>query len=218
MHVFLILVLTALAAPAWAQSAKPRFSHQVHLRQDGVTCITCHQSATESTAATDANMPSEKICLSCHTGDAVPTVDASFLSEKEPAERSFRFNHEFHLGMGNVAPLLAAAIESGSYLGAPGDMALHLNTENTCEACHRGLREADVAGKANLPQMSDCLVCHSEIKNPFSCDKCHLEGVQLMPANHTRDFVDTHSTGRLGLDKATCLPCHGRNFACMGCH
>jgi hypothetical protein len=144
--------------------------------------------------------------------------DTSFLSQKEPAERTFRFNHEFHLQMGNVAPLLAAAIESGKYLGKPGDMLGRLNTDNACTACHRGLEETDVAAKANLPQMSDCLVCHSDIRNPFSCEKCHLEGVNLMPADHTRNFVDTHSTGRLGLDKTTCLPCHGRNFACMGCH
>lgn len=218
MHLVLIFVFAALAVQLPAQSPQPRFSHQIHLAQQGVTCVTCHQSAAESAAATDANMPDEKVCLACHAGDPVPAVDTSFLGEKEPAERTFRFNHEFHLGMGNVAPLLAAAVENGGYLGKPGDMARHLNTENACEACHRGLRETDVAGAANLPQMSDCLVCHSEIRNPFSCEKCHLEGVNLMPANHTRDFVDTHSTGRLGLDKSTCLPCHGRNFACMGCH
>jgi predicted CXXCH cytochrome family protein len=218
MHVVLIVVLTALAAQLSGQSAKPRFSHQLHLNQEDVTCVTCHQAATGSDAATDLNMPEEKVCLACHTGDPVAAVDTSFLSGKEPAERTYRFNHEFHLGMGNVAPLLSAAIENGSYLGKAGGMLENLDTENACEACHRGLRETDVAAKANLPQMSDCLVCHSEIRNPFSCEKCHLEGVNLMPANHTRDFVDTHSTGRLGLDKATCLPCHGRNFACMGCH
>lgn len=218
MRSLLIIAVLCLASQLSAQPAEPRFSHQIHLQQANVTCITCHQAAAESTAATDGNMPAANVCLECHTGDQLPKVDTSFLSEKEPAERTFRFNHQFHLQMGNVAPLLAAAIESGSYLGKPGDMLEHLNTENACEGCHRGLEQTDVAGKVNLPQMSDCLVCHSEIHNPFSCEKCHLEGVNLMPATHTRDFVDTHSTGRLGLDKSTCLPCHGRNFACMGCH
>jgi c(7)-type cytochrome triheme protein len=214
----LILVLMVLAGQLSAQTAGPRFSHQLHLKQRGVTCTTCHEAATKSTAAADANMPEAKICLACHSGDPLPSVDTSFLGGKEPAQRTFRFNHEFHLQMGNVAPLIAAAIERGSYLGKPGDMLRRLGTQNACQACHRGLEETDVAGMANLPQMSDCLVCHSDIRNPFSCEKCHLEGVNLMPANHTRDFVDTHSTGRLGLDKTTCLPCHGRNFGCMGCH
>ena len=218
MRTAILFFLVILSAPLLAQNTPPRFSHQVHLKQANLTCLTCHQAATTSTDATDANMPEEKICLACHTADPLPRVDASFLSQKKPAERTYRFNHQFHLQMGNVAPLLAAAIDDSKYLGKPGDMRVRLDTENTCEACHRGLAETDVAGKANLPQMSDCLVCHSDIDNPFSCPKCHLEGVSLKPADHTREFADTHSTGRLGLDKTTCLPCHGRHFTCMGCH
>lgn len=214
----IILLLLSSAVSLVAQNPPPRFSHQVHLKQDGVTCVTCHQAAARSTTATDLNMPDEKICQSCHNGNALPAVDTSFLSEKTAAERTYRFNHQFHLQMGNPAPLIAAAIDSKKYLGKVDDMRRLLDTEDSCEACHRGLRESDVAGKANLPQMSDCLVCHSNIRNPFSCEKCHLEGINLMPANHTRNFVDVHSSGKLGLDKTTCLPCHGRNFTCMGCH
>ena len=45
-----------------------------------------------------------------------------------------------------------------------------------------------------------------------------FEGVNLRPADHTREFIDTHSTGKINLDKQSCLPCHGRDFPCMGCH
>jgi c(7)-type cytochrome triheme protein len=218
MRIAIIVLLAGFPGRLLAQDASPRFSHQVHLRQANLTCVTCHQAATASTAATDANMPDEKTCLACHTGDPLPRVDASFLNERRPAERTYRFGHQFHLQMGNVAPLLAAAIDEGEYLGKPGGMRAHLDTENACEACHRDLAETGVAGKANLPRMSDCLVCHSTVDNPFSCEKCHLAGVNLKPADHTREFADTHSTGRLNLDKTTCLPCHGRHFTCMGCH
>jgi c(7)-type cytochrome triheme protein len=217
MRIALSVLLAAFSGSLAAQTAPPRFSHQVHLKQN-LTCFTCHQAAAASTEATDANRPGEETCGTCHNGDRLPVVDASFLSEKKPAERTYRFNHQFHLQMGNVAPLLAAAIDEGKYLGKAGAVRAQLNTENECQACHRGLAETDVAGKGNLPQMSDCLVCHSEIDNPFSCKKCHLEGVNLKPADHTREFADAHSTGRLGLDKTTCLPCHGRHFTCMGCH
>jgi c(7)-type cytochrome triheme protein len=218
MPIAIIVFLAVFSAPLLAQNAPPRFSHQVHLKQANLTCLACHQAATTSTAATDGNMPAEKICLACHNGNTLPRVDTSFLSEKKPAERTYRFNHQFHLQMGNAAPLLAAAIDNGTYLGKAGDMRAHLDTDDVCEGCHRGLAETEVAGKPNLPQMPDCLVCHSEIDNPFSCEKCHLEGVNLKPASHTREFADAHSTGRLGLDKTTCLPCHGRHFTCMGCH
>ena len=214
----IVLFLAPLINPLLAQSSATRFSHQLHLKQANLTCLTCHQAATTSTAATDANMPDAKVCQTCHSGDPLPRVDTSFLSEKKPAERIYRFNHQFHLQMGNVAPVIAAALDDGKYLGKPDDIRAHLDTDNACEACHRGLEETDVAGKANLPQMSDCLVCHSKVDNPFSCEKCHLEGVNLKPASHTREFADLHSTGRLNLDKTTCLPCHGRHFTCMGCH
>jgi hypothetical protein len=214
----IILLLAVFLSPLLAQNPSPRFSHQLHLKQASLTCLLCHPSASTSTAAADANMPGEEVCLACHSGDPLPRVDTSFLSERKPAGRIFRFNHQFHLQMGNVAPLLAAAIDDGKYLGRPGDLRARLDTENACEACHRGLAETDAAADANLPRMSDCLVCHSNIDNPFSCEKCHREGVNLKPASHTRTFADTHSTGRLGLDKTTCLPCHGRHFTCMGCH
>jgi c(7)-type cytochrome triheme protein len=218
MSIAIIVLLAVFSGPLLAQNASPRFSHQVHLKKANLTCLSCHSSAATSTTATDANMPQEKVCLACHSGDPLRRVDTSFLSEKQAAGRTFRFSHQFHSQMGNVAPLLAAAICDGKYLGKPGDLRARLDTDNACEACHRGLAETDAAGDANLPRMSDCLVCHSEIDNPFSCEKCHLEGVNLKPASHTREFADTHSTGRLGLDKATCLPCHGRHFTCMGCH
>ena len=217
--------LAALVAILWAQSAATvaspaaelRFSHQLHL-QAGATCANCHTTASTSTAATDSNLPTKRECNVCHDGSAVRPVDTAALSEIATAKRSYRFNHEFHLKLGNVAPALAAALDGGTYLGKATGIREYLDGANTCQACHRGLEETELASKANLPQMSDCLVCHSEIDNPFSCEKCHLEGVELRPADHTRTFVDQHSTGKIQLDKASCLPCHGTNFACMGCH
>ena len=209
------LMAVFLGTPVYGQTT---FSHQIHLNKVGATCTDCHVSATSSTQATDSNLPPASVCLTCHNGETAKKIDTSALAEWRPAERTFRFNHEFHSQMGNVAPILAAAIDGRKYLGKVGDMRRHLDTENTCAACHRGLGETGLATAANLPQMSDCLVCHNRIDNPFSCEKCHLEGVNLKPANHANDFLDRHSTGKLGLDKTTCLPCHGKNFTCMGCH
>ena len=154
----------------------------------------------------------------CHDGGGATPVDTTGVDERKIESRSYRFNHQFHLQLGNVAPLIAAAIDNGTYLGKAGDAREQLDTNDACQACHRGVEETDIATAAHLPHMPDCLVCHSEVDNPFSCEKCHLEGVELRPADHTRTFVDLHPTGKLGLDKQTCLPCHGRNFACMGCH
>ena len=210
--------LTTLLFTASLSAAELDFSHQLHLKKVGASCTHCHASATGSTEATDLNLPKEESCLICHNGEIVPTVDTSPLSIQRTDKRTFRFNHSFHLKLGNFAPILASAIDGGSYLGKPGDIRHHLNTNNPCEACHRGLDETDFATLANLPQMSDCLVCHSDIDAPYSCHKCHIEGVQLKPDDHTLEFADLHSTGKLDLDKSSCLPCHGTTFTCKGCH
>jgi len=120
--------------------------------------------------------------------------------------------------MGNFARIIAAAIDAKSYLSPAGDIRRHLNTTNACVACHRGLEESDAVAKVNMPQMADCLVCHTQIDPPFSCEQCHARGPHLKPASHTRDYIDTHSSGKLKLDKPSCVVCHGREFRCLGCH
>ena len=205
-----------LASGAFAADA--RFSHRLHLKQVGAACVVCHESAAASNAAEDRNLPREETCLACHNGETAPTVDTKWLARHEPDRRTFRFDHALHVKFDKIADVLRVALDAGSYLGETDGLRRLLDTDNACQGCHRGLEETDLASKENLPVMSDCLVCHPEIDNPFSCEKCHLPGVNLKPADHTREFVDLHSTGRLDFDKATCLPCHGTNFACMGCH
>ncbi len=210
------LALAMAAAPAAAQDSA--FPHQPHLAL-GVDCQSCHAAAPSSSSAEDSLLPGQQLCGTCHTGQIAREIDTSWIERREPPARSFRFDHEFHLGLGNVAPLIASAIDSGDYFGKPGDARRFLDTENACAACHRGLEESvSVQGGAHLPKMGDCIVCHTKIDNPFTCPECHHQGVDLKPADHTREFIDGHSTGRVGLDKLTCLPCHGRNFSCMGCH
>ena len=56
-----------------------------------------------------------------------------------------------------------------------------------------------------MPQMADCLVCHTDIDNPFSCEKCHAKDAQLKPASHVASFLSDHTSGKLNLDKASCV-------------
>jgi len=209
-----VVLLGAAAATGFAAD----FSHKAHLALNGLECTSCHSAAPKSATAKDNLLPATTICQNCHDGNAGPDVDLSAWEAKQPAARTFEFNHEFHLAMGNVAPALAAAIDDGEYLGYPRGERAHLDTDNNCVACHRGLHESDkVDPSLHLPAMADCLVCHDQIDNPFTCEKCHGD-VNVLPPDHTRPFIDQHSTGKIGIDKVTCQPCHGRKFRCMGCH
>ncbi len=193
---------------AAAQAPRP-FSHRLHLLLK-LECSTCHGAAATSTRLEDNLLPAKEVCLRCHREAAIGSP---------PATRLAQFNHQLHLKLGNIAPVLAAAIDAKTYLSPPAPgLRQSLNTRNACEACHRGMEESDRVGPANMPQMADCLVCHNKIDNPFSCEFCHAKNANLKPANHSADFLDTHTAGKLKLDKTTCAVCHGRKFTCLGCH
>ncbi len=192
------------AASAWAAP----FSHKLHLKLKP-ECVSCHAAAVDSTRVEDNILPAEGVCLPCHKDAAIRKPAATLLT---------RFDHKKHLSMGNLAPVILSAIDTKAYLSTPGDIRRHLITKNACAACHRGMEESEEVTKAALPQMADCLTCHSKIDNPFSCEMCHVRGPHLKPATHTPDYLDRHNSKKIPLDKPSCAVCHGRRFTCLGCH
>jgi hypothetical protein len=203
-----IQLLSVLLMMAAAKATAAPFSHKVHLKLK-LPCVTCHTAASTSTRVEDNLLPRPTVCAGCHRDQR---------SGKQQPRRAqvAKFSHAQHLKMGNIAPVLAKAIDSGQYLSAPGDARRFLNTSNQCVACHRGLEEADAVTDAHFPQMADCLVCHNKIELPFTCVTCHGEGAKLRPATHTADFEDRHSSPKMV--KVGCAVCHGRAFTCRGCH
>lgn len=178
-------------------------------------------SAQQTTFSHKAALEQNLKCPACHAAQK----DSQSLSDRHKGKVLKDFNHQRHLSFGNIAPSLAAAIDNKTYLGSPNRIDLlklraDLITDNPCEACHRGLRNAAGAlTKAHFPNMEDCLVCHNKIDAPFSCEKCHADNFKLKPVTtHPPDFLDRHTTGKMNLDKTTCAACHGKRFTCQGCH
>ena len=193
----LTLAFVALSVAAYGEP----FSHKLHLLMK-LACASCHA---------DEHLPTKQACAGCHKADEIAI--------KAPRELFVtHFSHKQHLQLGNLAPVIAAAIDKGAYLSKPGEVRRFLNGTNPCAACHRGMEESDAVSMASFPQMADCLVCHNQIDPPDSCAKCHAPGPRLRPASHTPDFQDKHNNGKLGLDLTSCAVCHGRKFQCMGCH
>ncbi|HYP13703.1 MAG TPA: hypothetical protein VEQ63_07255, partial [Bryobacteraceae bacterium] len=174
--------------------------------------------ATASTQASDNNLPGPKVCATCHReGGPAPAITPAI---KQPrASIVTKFNHALHSKLGNIAPVLARALDNDSYLSRPPDaMRKDLNTKEACAACHRGLPQSDEVTAAHFPAMADCLVCHNKVDPPFSCTKCHDSGAALRPANHTKDWLERHSSKGQITDKLSCAVCHGRQCTCLGCH
>jgi hypothetical protein len=205
-------VLAAAAAVALPAAEKP-FSHRDHLalRHD---CASCHPRAASSTAASDNLLPAAAVCAACHQGGPPRPVKAP------RALLVTRFNHKRHVAMGNLAPLIARAIDSGAYLdpAPPPSLRAQLNTPNACAGCHHGIETSQAVSAALFPRMADCLVCHNQVDPPFSCSQCHADSAPLKPSNHTPDFLDSHTRKNAVFDKSTCAVCHGRKFTCLGCH
>lgn len=206
----------AYAVALFAASPEgPRFSHRRHLALS-LPCAGCHASAPASTTAEDDNRPPGDICLQCHD------AQKSALARARPTpRRHFRFDHKRHLALGDPGARIAAAIDAGDYLGDAATAAVvrpHLGTGDACRSCHRGLEASDEVTSAQLPRMADCLVCHQPVQMPASCGTCHTPEAQLVPATHTPDFADRHSSRQQVPDKSGCPACHGRRFTCMGCH
>ena len=209
---------TVLAQNSASESAF-QFSHKRHLALAGLNCENCHYSAKTSQQVSDDNLPKKQVCSSCHDGiHALKHENGESDYAFKRASKPLRFNHQQHLALGNVAPVLLAAIDSGTYLGSAVEVRQNLETEDACEACHRGLRASEVTGQMHYPAMADCLACHTTINPPFSCELCHTRDARIKPASHTPNYMDVHSSRNAKLDKPSCKICHGTRFRCMGCH
>jgi hypothetical protein len=157
--------------------------------------------------------------LSCALAQNTPQTTGSGRPAHPAWQPLKSFSHKKHLALGNIAPVIARAIDNGTYLSPPGNLRAQLDTKNPCEACHRGLGQSDEITRANMPQMADCLVCHDQVDPPFSCSFCHTKEANLKPATHAADFLDSHPKKLASLGgKETCDVCHGLKFRCLGCH
>jgi hypothetical protein len=215
----LMLVLLGPVAQDPLKNGQNVFSHRAHVSLD-IPCQTCHVKADASDLASDSLLPDASRCLKCHeTQKASAKPPAPPLGRTVLPARNLLFSHRKHLQLGNVAPALMAAIDGRTYLGfVSPKMRDQLQSENLCEACHRGLLDEAAKATPHLPAMADCLVCHPRIDPPFSCELCHTKTAYLKPASHTQNFIDIHSSRISHLDKLSCRICHGVGFRCMGCH
>lgn len=186
------------------------FSHALHLKLKP-ECVSCHVKATSSTKLEDNLLPVATACAPCHPERQI---------KEQRTLRLKNFDHALHTRMGNIAPLLKAAIAGKTYLGDGAAVQPFLDTKSACAACHHGIEQSTSvsgdAGRAHYPHMADCLVCHNKIDPPFSCEQCHGVDKTLKPAaTHPNDWLDRHTRKS---EKVGCAVCHGQKFTCLGCH
>jgi hypothetical protein len=232
-NIILFIILSATITACGCGDRLPNdgsliFSHSVHLAQPGIDCLNCHTSIPASASAGDNNLPKEAACLACHT-ESVDTpshecstchVNPDQARTLANRERAIKFPHEKHVIMSYLPMVLTGAMDAGRY---PVDVSairpLIKEDGRVCDACHRGIAQADFTTSANRPMMSDCLVCHGSTPPEETCNFCHEESFDRFPATHkTSTFYDDHPTIKEE-NPSLCQQCHSQEKNnCTQCH
>ncbi len=139
------------------------FPHKVHVAEEEIPCIDCHEGAEEAEHAT---IPLGELCVDCHeepNGEGLEEAKlVAMLAEGEPLRwkrvhklaEHVRFSHRRHVIAGRVL----------------------------CETCHGEVPQREVAFSEPFISfnqelgMERCIACHRESGNPrasVDCALCH---------------------------------------------
>lgn len=214
-----------------AQQHGVRFNHRKHVRELGMTCTTCHDTARSSRSSADSLLPAATRCDGCHGTDhrSSPVAAGSELG----GQCGF-----CHVGYREAD---GQRVQRTS-IPAPHlrfDHAAHVRLDGvSCASCHGDVGSLELATRDALPRMRGCLSCHDGASAKpghasSACPTCHLterggrlltsfpEGRLLPPAwlhdsEHGPDWIERHK--RVAGDRSqTCGNCHAEQ-ECAACH
>ena len=216
------------------------FSHALHVEDQGLACINCHQDAKR---ADEPGMPALVECLTCHEkldaekpekkrvvqlfeGETFKAMHAGALSSE------VRFSHKLHAGKQECSACHAvveasARIEKNSGLSMGACTSCHAAqpVANECSTCHTVIdthwapenhhhnwtKMHGGTVRADTGATADgCALCHSE----SLCIQCHKEEA---PESHTVYFrMRGHGISSM-MDRQNCAACHAPD-SCDSCH
>jgi len=176
------------------------FSHRIHVQEEELACVSCHESAeVEETPG----MPAPDSCAVCHDE----------LDAEKPAER-------------RVATLFYGATFQSARASALGDEVVfdhlkHVTALQDCGACHVGIEKSEAVGAAIAVDMQACTRCHEQRALPNDCATCHsYVRRDWAPASHELDWQHLHGRASRRTDPAPaddCFLCH-QPSTCESCH
>ncbi len=177
------------------------FSHRVHVIDEELACINCHETAS---VETDPGMPPIDVCGFCHDQ----------LDAEKPPERRIEVLYDAD------EDFLAARL---SALGheVVFDHLQHVEAVGDCGACHVDIEENEVVDEHVRVLMDDCMACHADRTQPNECSTCHSVIERTwMPESHHQSWRKRH--GRVcrranpgPIDQ--CFLCH-QESTCAACH
>ncbi len=181
-----------------AESRQLKFSHKLHVDENGQACEVCHANATASTSGFDDLLPTHAECATCHEVDDQNECSKCHLS---------------------ASPSLSPRVNSYS---EKFDHARHADkAELECSACHTDLDGGLPANSVgHLPNMAQCMSCHEQKLVKNECATCHMPYENLKPRDHENDWTHFHGAAA-EVPGANCAMCHSAQTVandCQSCH
>jgi hypothetical protein len=221
--VLVVVIPLLLATHGLAGMRGVRFSHSLHVEENGIECLDCHPNAVIEEAGDEILMPAKGTCVNCHDVEDQSSCSMCHLSGEEPPQCSIgdackEFSHE-----------------------------KHTRERPECSTCHKGIECTENTREAFRPEMTICSDCHQKhrLKPPShllawehthgrhaevetqSCDLCHVDlndcntchnGDNLTESTpHPLAYLYSHGPdARLG--RSRCETCHSEQLFCNDCH
>lgn len=199
-----------------------KFPHELHVMDEEIECVTCHEGVSQSTSLSERLVPSMDICSDCHEVDDDDNCEMCHANTDDPLTYSdfqptsgLTYSHAFHLKRFSDCFNCHNDIKTDDGQSRPVAW-----KKSDCSICHLANRPKshtpdwipihgmELMGIADTP----CSMCHQE----SYCDRCHARQ-QIEPRVHTSDYLIGH-----GLDSRAgiidCGTCHDLVSDCATCH
>ena len=149
------LALICAAVAAHAQPSQPiKYSHKVHVTDNGIDCRFCHSSAVKSTSA---GIPSVEKCMICHRVIAVGHPEVKKIAQYWKDKKPIPWNRVTELPDHTYFPHKRM-----------------VNAGVACLTCHPGIDQAEAAVQKREFTMGWCMDCHRKRGVSIDCWTCHI--------------------------------------------
>jgi hypothetical protein len=197
--------------PAWHVETWAEEPHADAAVRGGTNgCILCHDPRTD--------------CDACHTELAVdtprvPPIYVNSIPTPDPRPR-ITVNPTAQVTMGQCFFCHPAIDRESPGLIFAHDP--HLQRDYQCNACHESFPH--LGQETDRPDMLSCYRCHGllhaaqgEVAAGEDCLLCHPPAFELVPADHTPEFIAREHSTPATEDVRPCMMCH-ESALCAECH
>lgn len=175
-----------------------KFSHKLHVGQNGISCVYCHSGAEKSR---HANIPSPNVCMNCHKY----VQEGPVYGKEEIAKIYAALDYDPNTGVygPNPKPIQWIQVHNLPDL-AYFNHAQHVTVGGLdCETCHGAVKDMEVVKQVSPLTMGWCIDCHRTTEVKTESNEYYTELHDKLKAKYGADAkITVEKIG--GLECARC--------------